>query len=78
MNEIHEQRTKQKGIHKHMHINENLKQKNLIHKNESIFRLVFVNKLDRAGADPFKVVHQLRTKLNLNAGKKNTNINMTV
>jgi elongation factor G len=30
-------------------------------------RLVFINKLDRAGADPFKVVNQVRAKLGLNA-----------
>lgn len=30
-------------------------------------RLVFINKLDRSGADPYKIVPQLRNKLNLNA-----------
>lgn len=30
-------------------------------------RLAFINKLDRAGADPFRVVKQLREKLRLNA-----------
>jgi elongation factor G len=30
-------------------------------------RVAFVNKLDRAGADPFKVLNQLRDKLKLNA-----------
>eukprot|EP00889_Picochlorum_renovo_P006039 jgi/Picre1/33069/NNA_008395.t1 len=30
-------------------------------------RLAFINKLDRAGADPFRVIKQLREKLRLNA-----------
>eukprot|EP01132_Coremiostelium_polycephalum_P003649 gene3649-4546_t len=30
-------------------------------------RVVFINKLDRVGANPWKVIDQLRTKLNLNA-----------
>jgi elongation factor G len=30
-------------------------------------RLAFINKLDRAGADPFRVINQLRDKLRLNA-----------
>lgn len=30
-------------------------------------RLAFINKLDRAGADPFRVIRQLREKLRLNA-----------
>jgi elongation factor G len=30
-------------------------------------RLAFVNKMDRTGSDPFKAVHDLRTKLGLNA-----------
>lgn len=30
-------------------------------------RLAFVNKLDRQGANPFKVCKDLRTKLRLNA-----------
>jgi elongation factor G len=29
-------------------------------------RIVFINKLDRAGADPWRVVQQLKTKLRLN------------
>jgi elongation factor G len=33
----------------------------------SVPRIVFINKLDRAGADPYKVLGQLRSKLNLNA-----------
>lgn len=33
----------------------------------NIPRIVFINKLDRAGAEPFRIVKQLRTKLNLNA-----------
>eukprot|EP01118_Nematostelium_gracile_P014041 TRINITY_DN5396_c0_g1_i2.p1 TRINITY_DN5396_c0_g1~~TRINITY_DN5396_c0_g1_i2.p1 ORF type:complete len:650 (+),score=241.19 TRINITY_DN5396_c0_g1_i2:256-2205(+) len=34
----------------------------------SVPRLVFINKLDRSGADPFKVLQQLRDKLKLKAG----------
>ena len=30
-------------------------------------RIAFINKMDRAGADPFRVTHQLREKLHLNA-----------
>ena len=30
-------------------------------------RLAFINKMDRAGANPFRVVQQLRTKLRMNA-----------
>jgi elongation factor G len=30
-------------------------------------RVVFVNKLDRVGANPFKVIQQAREKLKLNA-----------
>lgn len=30
-------------------------------------RLVFVNKLDRVGANPFRVIQQAREKLRLNA-----------
>jgi elongation factor G len=30
-------------------------------------RIAFVNKCDRAGADPYKVTEQLRTRLNHNA-----------
>ncbi|GHP07159.1 elongation factor G-1, mitochondrial [Pycnococcus provasolii] len=36
-------------------------------KRYNVPRLCFVNKCDRAGADPFKVIGQLRTKLRLNA-----------
>ncbi|KAK9817030.1 hypothetical protein WJX72_008654 [[Myrmecia] bisecta] len=32
----------------------------------SVPRLAFINKLDRSGADPWRVLHQMRTKLNLN------------
>jgi elongation factor G len=31
-------------------------------------RVVFVNKLDRVGANPWKVIQQARDKLKLNAG----------
>lgn len=30
-------------------------------------RLAFINKMDRAGANPFRVIGQLRTKLRMNA-----------
>lgn len=30
-------------------------------------RLAFINKMDRAGANPFRVVGQLRSKLRMNA-----------
>jgi elongation factor G len=36
-------------------------------KRYSVPRICFINKMDRAGANPWRVVDQLRTKLNLNA-----------
>jgi elongation factor G len=36
-------------------------------KRYSVPRLAFINKLDRSGADPFKVITQVREKLHLNA-----------
>ncbi len=36
-------------------------------KRYSVPRLAFINKLDRSGADPFKVIGQVREKLHLNA-----------
>jgi elongation factor G len=33
----------------------------------SVPRVVFVNKLDRVGANPFRVIQQAREKLKLNA-----------
>jgi elongation factor G len=36
-------------------------------KRYDIPRLAYINKLDRVGADPFKVISQMREKLNLNA-----------
>ncbi|KAJ1558313.1 Elongation factor G, mitochondrial, partial [Nowakowskiella sp. JEL0078] len=36
-------------------------------KRYSVPRVVFINKMDRAGANPFRVIDQLKTKLRLNA-----------
>ncbi|MBW2712191.1 MAG: elongation factor G [Deltaproteobacteria bacterium] len=36
-------------------------------KRYNVPRLAFINKLDRSGADPFKVINQVRDKLHLNA-----------